>query len=519
MNKRHVAIAASILTAVALTATGCTTTAGPTAAKTDTIRTTIDIPATFDPTLTSSLPDFLLARTAYDTLVRRDADGLVPGLATTWESTPTEATFTIRTDATCADGTKITPTIVKNSLEYFARPDSGSTQVVYTFGPGNSTPKIAADDAAGTVTVAVENPWPYLVDAMSVASSGIICPAGLKDPAKLAQGTATGGESGPYTLTSAEPGVRYEFALRDDYTAWPKWSTDISGTPAKKLVYTVSPDSTATANLILGGQLDIGKIQATTMERFTGQTGYDVAVNPFSDSYLVFNEREGSMFTDEAARKGVIEAIDRTMYGKVTSLDTGKVLNSLGADGTSCVADSKITIPSQDVAAAKRALSGKTIRLVAPAIVGPNGAGNEYIAEALRAAGATVQLDNTDVGSWITTVVTKPGDWDMTVFADLNFLGSLASPLLNLTGPTIDQGGTNYGAVKNESADAAFAKANTATDDAARCAALDETVGALVDRSDTLPLLNDAFIYASRPGFSVKMLGGALDDPIFRIND
>lgn len=135
-------------------------------------------PATFDPTLTSSLPDFLLARTAYDTLVRRDADGLVPGLATTWESTPTEATFTIRTDATCADGTKITPTIVKNSLEYFARPDSGSTQVVYTFGPGNSTPKIAADDAAGTVTVAVENPWPTSsTPCRSPAAASSVLPA------------------------------------------------------------------------------------------------------------------------------------------------------------------------------------------------------------------------------------------------------------------------------------------------------------------------------------------------------
>jgi peptide/nickel transport system substrate-binding protein len=181
------------------------------------------------------------------------------------------------------------------------------------------------------------------------------------------------------------------------------------------------------------------------------------------------------------------------------------------------VSGSNIDIPSQDVAAATAALSGKKIRLVAPTIVGPAGAGNEYIAEALRAAGAEVDLTNTDVGSWITTVVAKPGDWDLTVFADLNFLGSLASPLLNLTGPTIDAGGTNYGAVANPAAETSFTAANSAADESARCAALDETVQALVSRSDTLPLLNDAFIYASRPGFTVQMLGGALDDPLFRI--
>ncbi|MFS0734133.1 ABC transporter substrate-binding protein [Microbacterium sp. 1P10UB] len=517
MNKRLGFTAAMIVAAVALTTVACApTTSSTTTSATGTVRTTIDIPATFDPTLSSSLPDFLLARTSYDTLVRRDAGGLVPGLATTWTATPTTATFTLRDDATCSDGTKITPTVVKNSLEYFARPDSGSTQVVYTFGPGN-VPTVSADDAAGTVTIDITTPWPYLVDAMSVASSGIICPAGLADPQGLAAGTVKGSESGPYVLKAVQPGVSYEYTLRSDYTAWPKWTTAISGKPAADLVYSVSPDSTATANLILGGQLDIGKIQATTMDRFSGQTGYNTVVNHFSDSYLIFNERPGSIFTDEATRKGVAQAIDRAMFGNVTSADTGVVLTSLAAPETACVADGNISIPDQDVEAAKTALAGKTIRLVAPTIVGPAGAGNEYIAEALRAAGATVELSNTDVGSWITTVVTKPGDWDVTVFADLNFLGTLASPLLNLTGPTIDTGGTNYGAVENSDADDAFAKANAEDDDATRCAGLNDAVQALVSRTDTLPLLNDAFIYATRPGFTVQMLGGALDDPIFRI--
>lgn len=518
MNKRSGLAAAAIGATIALAAAGCTTTSTSASPTTDTIRTTIDIPATFDPTLTTSLPDFLLARTSYDTLVRRDKGGLVPGLATKWTSTPTKATFTIRSGATCSDGTKITPTVVKNSLAYFARPNSGSTQVSYTFGPGN-TPTITADDSSGIVTVQITNPWPYLVDAMSVASSGIICPAGLADPTGLGKGTVKGSESGPYVLKSFEPGVRYEYSLRPDYKSWPDWSTKVSGQPAKNLVYTVSPDSTATANLILGGQLDIGKIQAQTMDRFQGQAGYSTRVNHFSDSYLVFNERSGSPFTDEATRKAVTQAIDRAMFGKVTSLKTGEVLTSLAAPDTTCVPGSHIDIPKQDVAAAKTALTGKTIRLVAPTIVGPAGAGNEYVAEALRAAGATVQLTNTDVGTWITTVVTKPGDWDLTVFADLNFIGSLASPLLNLTGPTLDAGGTNYGAVNNQTADEALAKANAEADAAKRCTALDDAVQALVSRSDTLPLLNDAFIYASRPGFSVQMLGGALDDPIFRITD
>ena len=91
----------------------------------------------------------------------------MPGLATEWTSTPTTAVFTLRDDATCSDGTTITPTVVKDSLEYFARPDSRiDAPWSQVFGPGN-VPTITADDAAGTVTIDLENPWPDLVAGLT----------------------------------------------------------------------------------------------------------------------------------------------------------------------------------------------------------------------------------------------------------------------------------------------------------------------------------------------------------------
>lgn len=518
MIKRTAVVGAFFLATITLVTSGCTaaTTSSTTSASTSTIRTTLDIPATFDPTLGTSLPDFILARTSYDTLVRRDTGGLVEGLASKWTSTPTSATFTIRKGATCSDGTEITPTVVKNSLEYFARPNSGSTQAGITFGPGN-TPTITADDSTNKVVINLPSPWPSMVQAMSAAAAGIICPKGLADPKGLAAGTAHGSESGPYVLKSSQPGVRYEYSLRKDYSAWSKWTTDIKGKPASTLIFNVSPDPTATANQILSGQLDIGKIQAQTVARFKGQPGYKVSVNRFSDFYLLFNERQGSLFANEAKRKGVVKAIDREMFVKVTSLKTGQLPTSLASNETQCVSSGKTTIPGQDLAAARSALKGTTIRLIGPNIAGAAGAGNQYLAEALRNAGATVELTNTDLGTWITTLITKPNDWDVTMYADLNFIGSLASPLLNFTGATIDQGGSNFGDVNNPAASAAFAAASSASSAAEQCSDLNDAVGALISRSDALPLDNDPFIYAVRPGFTVQMLGGALDDPIFRI--
>ena len=519
MSRRGTVTRATALAAtVAVITTGCGGNGDgeATAADTDTIRTTIDVPASFDPTLTLSLPDYVLARTSYDTLVRKDDSGLVPGLASEWTSTPTQAVLTIREGATCSDGTEITPTVVKDSLEYFARPDSGSAVPVLVFGGGN-VPTITADDAAGTVTIDLQSPWPDLMTGLSISSTGIVCPAGIADPEGLAAGTVEGSESGPYVLESFEPGVRYTYSLRDDYDAWPEWTTSVDGEPATALEYVVSPDSTATANLVISEQLDIAKIQAQTIERFDGMEGHEVSVNRFSDFYLIFNEREGSPFTDPAVRLGVAQAIDRAMFEDVTSLGTGEIATTVAANTIPCVPEENPLIPEHDPEAAAAALEGVQIRFIGPNIAGPAGSGNEYIAEALRAAGADVTIDNTDVGTWVGRVFGEPGAWDLTMFADLNFLGSLASPLSAFVGPTIQEGGGNIGGVANPATEAAFAAALTAADDEERCRHFNEAADALIERTDVFPLINDAFIYVQRPGFTVHMLGGALDDPIFRI--
>jgi peptide/nickel transport system substrate-binding protein len=482
---------------------------------TTTVRTTIDVPAGFDPAKAASLPDFLLARMSFDTLVRKDTGGIVGGLATKWTTTTTSATFTLRTDATCSDGTKVTPTVVKTSLEHLAAPDTAAPSAVSVFGPGN-VPKVTADDPASSVTITVSRPWD-LIGGLTIGSSGIVCPAGLADPKGLEAGTVKGAGSGPYTLTAQQSGATYTYALRADYTAWPQRSPKPAGEVPKTVQFVVSPDPTATANLVKNHQLDIAKINAESMPRVEGDGSAKAKVLRFSDFYLVFNERPGSPFADPAVRKAVAEAIDRAAFEKVTSKGTGEVLSYLAAKNTPCWdGDASFVIPT-DRAAAAKVLAGKRIRLLGPQVVGTNGAGNIYLQEVLRAAGAQVELANTDVGTWISKVYGAQDTWDVNVFADLNFIGSLASPLPFFSGPPVEAGGGDLGAVKNAAADAASAQGLAATDEQGRCAGLRAAHQALVKAADTVPLVNDPFIYAVRPGFDVSMLGGALDDPTFRI--
>ncbi|TDC59437.1 ABC transporter substrate-binding protein, partial [Streptomyces hainanensis] len=210
--------------------TGCLAARGADGSATDTVDAALGTdPSTFDPALGSASDDYTADRLLYDTLTRRDSEGLAAGLATDWEAvSAAEFVFTIRSGATCADGTPITPTVVANSLTRFADPDTGSPGRTLALGRGEAT--FTPDDAAGTVTAELTEDWADLPIGLSLPQTGVVCPAGLADPEGLAAGSVRGAFSGPYTLARATPAVSYEFALREEYDAWPDLAEPLTGT-------------------------------------------------------------------------------------------------------------------------------------------------------------------------------------------------------------------------------------------------------------------------------------------------
>nr|6LU3_A Chain A, Substrate binding protein [Microbacterium hydrocarbonoxydans]6LU4_A Chain A, Substrate binding protein [Microbacterium hydrocarbonoxydans] len=479
---------------------------------TSTVRVGFDTPQSLSPFNALALPDYQTARLSYDTLVRRDAGGVVPGLAASWTGDAAQLTFTIRDGATCSDGTEITPTVVADSLSAFAK-NAGPSTVVDTFGGLN--PAITADDAAGTVMITPEAPWADLLAALSVASTGIVCPAGLANLDGLNTGSVEGAESGPYVLSEVEPGVRYTYELRDDYDSWPEWETTLEGEIPKTIEYTVVKDPSASANQILSGQLDLGRIMPDSRSRFSDS---QLVSNPFGNFYLVFNEREGAVFADEKNREAVAQVLDRDAFDQTTTDGTGELTDTFGSKATQCAtAAPRPALTALDESAAAETLAGVKIRLLGAQVVGAAGAGNTYLEAALREAGADVTLENVDIGTWAGRVFGQPESYDLTVFPDLNFTGTLTSGISRFTGPDLLQNGGNISGAVSETANALAQQARTATTPEQKCAADAEAVAALVAEHHTVPLLVESFIYAKRDGFSVTMLGGSLDDHLFRI--
>lgn len=507
-------------TAGALALAGCTPGGGggdSAASASTAVRVGVDTPQSLNPQQAFTLPDYMSNRLAYDTLVRKDADGVVPGLAASWEGDASALTFTIRDGATCSDGTEITPTVVADSLQSFAE-NGNPSGVIDAF--GGQQPEIAADDDAGTVTITPEAPNNDLLFGMATASTGIICPAGLADLETLNSGPVAGAESGPYTLETLEPGVRYGYQLRDDYDSWPEWTSDVPGDVPSEVEYVVVKDPSASANQVLSGELDLARIMPDSRARFDGNDDIELVSNPFGNFYILFNEREGSVFSDMEKRKAVAQAIDREAFDSTTTDGTGELTDTFGSQSTLCATTPpRPTLADPDPEAAAAALAGLKIRVLGANVVGANGAGNVYVEEVLRTAGAEVTLENLDIGSWAGQALGQPESWDLTIYPDLNFTGTLSQGIGNFTGTDILDGGGNIGGTQAPEAEALADQVPSATTEEERCALDAQTVQALTDDFHTIPLIVESFIYAQRPGFSVTMLGGSLDDHIFRITN
>ena len=88
--------------------------------------------------------------------VRVENGKLIPYLAESWQQTPTSLTFKLRTDATCADGSKVTATLVADNWKRLLNPDKASQNAAQFLGPGPYG--INADDAAATVSITLSQP-------------------------------------------------------------------------------------------------------------------------------------------------------------------------------------------------------------------------------------------------------------------------------------------------------------------------------------------------------------------------
>jgi peptide/nickel transport system substrate-binding protein len=278
----------------------------------------------------------------YDRLVYLKRGGsFVAGLASSWQSTPTSATFTLVKGITCADGSPLKASDVANNFSFIANPKNQSPLLGIYVSPGL---KATADDAAGTVTLTVPQPDPFLLN--NTAQVLIVCGQGLKDPEGLKRGEHG---SGAFKLTQAVAGDRYTFAKRSEYAWGPGGAgTKAQGVPDKLVVRVVSNETTR-ANLLLSGEINAAQVVGPDRQRVEGQKLSKIELR-YGVGEMFFNQAAGHPAQDERVRLALTMGLDLTELGKVMTDGTGLPAQSLTtAEPRACTNDSvKGNLPAHD---------------------------------------------------------------------------------------------------------------------------------------------------------------------------
>ncbi len=250
---------------------------------------------------------------AYDPLVFLKPDGrLVPGLAEKWSADASSATFTIRPNITCSDGSPLTASDVAAAITYVA--DAKSQSIARGWTVPDVPLKATADDGSRTVKVVVDKPFGMLLNM--IGQFPIVCAKGMRDRASLKTSSAG---TGPFVLKQVVPGQSYTFEVRKGYTWGPDGAgTSAPGTPAK-VVLRVVANVTTRANLLLTGQLNMGSVVGTDRQRLEAR-GLKRVNMPISGNWLWINQRSYRPTADKRVRQALVQALD---LAEVTKVSTG----------------------------------------------------------------------------------------------------------------------------------------------------------------------------------------------------
>ncbi|WP_313555010.1 ABC transporter substrate-binding protein [Miniimonas arenae] len=264
-----------------------------------------------DPQQVGNNDAIAVARQTVASLTAQDPETgeIVPWLATSWESNEDASsfTFTLRDDATYADGTPIDAESVKTNFDAIvalgAKASLGSQ---YLAGYEGTT---VVDEH--TVTVDFAAPSAQFLQATSTFSLGLLSPATAQlTPEDRCTGDFVG--SGPFAVSSYTQDSEIVLEKVPDYA----WGSEANGhTGAAYLdtiTYTVVPESSVRTGSLASGQIDATAAIATVdLPQFAGDGFWSTyRANP-GVVFSLFPNESSPLGGDKAVRQAILKGIDR----------------------------------------------------------------------------------------------------------------------------------------------------------------------------------------------------------------
>ncbi len=328
MKKLRTIVAIGAATALMLTACGGSNSGGsstPNAAPTDKV-----LHLSFlqdpgqppDPDIYYAGQGLLLTTNTYEGLLQyksgTDKAELQPLLATEWTASPDNKVFTfkLREGVKFHDGTPFTSAAVKASFDRRAAVNQGPAYMV------SDIESVTTQGDYG-VTVTLKAPNSAFLDYLACPyGPRMLSPEGLKKNAGTdnAQGYLTNHDlgTGPYTLTAAEVGSKYELTAFGDYWGAKPYF--------EKVELPVITDVSAQQLQFNNGQLAaiLHDLPSSAVQSYLDNKSFaNYSLPTMMSNFVYINPKKG-MMTDVKNRNAVMQAIDVDELVKQTYFGRGK---------------------------------------------------------------------------------------------------------------------------------------------------------------------------------------------------
>lgn len=447
-------------------------------------RLTIDLvnePATLDPHLQWNPDSYYVYRNIFDNLVTRNDDGeIVPQIATEWEqASETEVVFTIRDDVVFHDGEKLTVDDVIFSVERITDPDFGSPQL------GQFNKIIAAEEVGeNKVKLTTDGPYPALLAQLVKLS---IVPQHVVEEVGDEAFNANPVGSGPYKFDAWERGVQVVVSRNDDY--WGKKGI------FETAVFRGVPDAaTRVANLQAGAADLVVTLNADLAQQLESSgRGKVLTVNTERVAYFAMNSALEPLDNAEL-RRAIGYAIDRE--GIVEGLLGGypKVVDELvspahfgwveGVEGL-----------SYDPEKAREVIAGLEESAKTPMKLATSPVFDQRVVQAIQQmltdVGLTVEIESTDMATWLQNQQTTPEQAPMLTFSRWSCAcqdaDGIMYPLLHSS--------SSWSRFSDPEIDKLLDDARSELDPEKRLALYAELHDLVIDKVAILPLYQAAIIY------------------------
>jgi peptide/nickel transport system substrate-binding protein len=340
----------------------------------------------------------------FESLVRIDEQGVIgPMLATSWTISPDGKTYTFNLvkGAKFHDGAAFTSSDVRFSVEAAAAEKSGNKQkAMYQAINAIETP----DD--NTVVMSLDSPSALFLFKLAQSTGAIIDPASAENNGTNPIGT------GPYKFVRWTKGDSVDLELFADYR-------NAANIKMKKAKFRFINDGNAQVNALLAGDLDymVNLAAPQLFEQFKKDPNFTALEGTTEgETILTMNNKAGPL-SDVRVRRAIMHAIDRQALVDAAMFGYGTPIGSHFAPHNATYVDLTGMYP-HDVNKAKALLKeagqeNLTLSLKLPP-VGYARNGGQVIAEMLKDAGITANIENVEWPVWLDQVF-RGKQFDLTI--------------------------------------------------------------------------------------------------------